>query len=246
MESFPLIGNNMNNRRTTTCEIIDKSEPCIVLAGICSTLGLIVAIVNNYDFLIIMFVILLAACLISEWRIRALGIAKHLMESVHTLQKENLQLKEEIEKFEGIVGILGDNVGSIHDAKNELFKMYNQYKIENNRYESNNLLTLFGLVDKDQNSRLDTDEIDRMKEYIKIVYKEEYDFSTLDRDGDGTVSIKEFFEKFRHDNDNNNNNNNKNREVIIDFNNSLETIDLEQSRFINNNNNNNNDNTNNI
>ena len=78
--------------------------------------------------------------------------------------------------------------------------MYEKYKDENDRQESNNLLTLFGLVDKNEDSKLSQDEIKRMKEYIRIVYKEEFDFDSLDSDDDGFVSLNEFFEKFRNRN----------------------------------------------
>ena len=36
-----------------------------------------------------------------------------------------------------------------------------------------------------------------MKDYIRIVYGKDFDFNVLDRDGDGNVTLKEFFNKFR-------------------------------------------------
>ena len=102
------------------------------------------------------------------------------------------------EKFEDIVGLLGDNVDGIEDAKNQLFELYKRYKDENDRQEANNLLTLFGLVDKNEDSRLSQEEILKMKEYIRIVYNEEFDFDTLDSDDDNFVSLSEIFKKFRN------------------------------------------------
>ena len=96
--------------------------------------------------------------------------------------------------------MLDDNIHDIDQVKTQLFDLYKKYKDENDRQESNNLLTLFGLVDKNEDSRLSSSEIKRMKEYIKIVYKEEFDFDILDTDDDGFVSLSEFFEKFRNRN----------------------------------------------
>ena len=56
---------------------------------------------------------------------------------------------------------------------------------------------MFGLIDKNQDSVLDKEEIKKMKKYVKIVYKQDYDFEKLDRDQDGSISLAEFFEKFR-------------------------------------------------
>ena len=203
-----------SNNKKTCCkfEVIDKSE-YIVIPGICVAIGgFIFAIIAGPTGMAVATGVVAVSGMIAEWRIRALGIAKKLMDSVRDLKEENERLKltnlefqsniekleTELLKFEDMVGLLGDNVGDLEVAKNQLFDLYKKYKEENERQESNNLLTLFGLVDKNEDSKLSQEEIKRMKEYIKIVYKEEFDFNILDSDDDGFVSLSEFFEKFRN------------------------------------------------
>jgi hypothetical protein len=209
-------------------EIIDKSE-WIIIPGICLAVGgFVFAVVSGPVGLAVVTGVVVVAGLVAEWRVRALGVAKKLMDSVNDLKDENDKLRlmneifetqietfgsendklklinikfgSEIEKFENVVGLLGDNVEDLESAKTQLFELYNKYKIENDKQESNNLLTLFGLVDKNQDSRLSKTELQRMREYIKIVYNEDFDFDILDSDDDGVVSLKEFFEKFRNRN----------------------------------------------
>jgi len=209
-------------------EIIDKAE-WIIIPGICLAVGgFVFAVVSGPVGLAVVTGVVVVAGLVAEWRVRALGVAKKLMDSVNDLKDENDKLKlmnevfetqlgifgdendklklinikfgSEIEKFENVVGLLGDNVEDLESAKTQLFDLYNKYKIENDKQESNNLLTLFGLVDKNQDSRLSKTELQRMREYIKIVYNEDFDFDILDSDDDGVVSLKEFFEKFRNRN----------------------------------------------
>lgn len=185
-------------------KIIDKSEPLIITGIIASASGLTIALVAGSTGLVVVSSILTLSSIVSEWRVRSLGVAKGLMDSVRDLEGENIQLKtnnkkleSEIEKFQNIVGLLDENVGDIEKAKEELFNLYEKYQEENKKQESNNLLTLFGLVDRNQDSRLSPDELSRLAEYIKIVYGQEIDFEVLDKDDNGYVSLEEFFEKFR-------------------------------------------------
>jgi hypothetical protein len=211
MERMTLLNNAKNNVSTErgwcNYEIIDKSE-LILIPGICASLGGFgYSLVSGTPGMSTITGVLMVSSLVAEWRVRALGIDKKLMDSVHVLEAENkkfanqvVDLENQITEFEGIVGLLDDNVHDITQVKTQLFDLYKKYKDENDRQESNNLLTLFGLVDKNEDSKLSSGEIKRMKEYIKIVYKEEFDFDILDTDDDGFVSLSEFFEKFRNRN----------------------------------------------
>ncbi len=211
--------NEVNEQKPRKCcywGIIDWwGEPVIIIGGIASSIALVYALTMGLQVVPWVSGISLAGAGVAEWRVRGLAVAKKLMDSVRDLRGENAKLKEtneeleaevdkfqkEVEKFEQMVGLLGDNVEDLEEAKNQLFKLYEQYRIENKRYESNNLLTLFGLVDKNEDSKLDPEEITRMKDYVKIVYGQDFDFDILDRDGDGSVTLKEFFNKFRKHSD---------------------------------------------
>lgn len=201
-------------------EIIDWwGEPVIIIGGIAAGVALVYAITMGLQVVPWVSGISLGGAAVAEWRVRGLAVAKKLMDSVRDLRGENEKLKEtneeleaevnkfkgEVEKFEQMVGLLGDNVEDLEEAKNQLFKLYEQYRLENKRFESNNLLTLFGLVDKNEDSILDEEEIKRMEDYVRIVYGTEFDFNKLDRNGDGSVTLKEFFNKFRKHSDSPNN-----------------------------------------
>ena len=197
----------LNNEKRSCCrfEIIDKSEYIVIPSIFIALGGFVFAIVAGPTGMAVATGVVAVSGMVAEWRIRALGVAKKLMDSVRDLKDENERLKltnlefeADLVKFEDMIGLLGDNVGDLEVAKNQLFELYQKYKDENDRQESNNLLTLFGLVDKNEDSKLSQQEIKRMKEYIRIVYKEEFDFDSLDSDDDGFVSLEEFFQKFRN------------------------------------------------
>ena len=199
-----ILGNCIGYLNCFNVKIIDMSEPLIMSGVMCGCVGIVYGIITGGVGITVIGGIVTVSGLVAEWRVRALGIAKKLMDSLDEMKKENEKLRgdiikfeEEIENFKGIVGLLGDNVDDIEGIKVELFDLYKKYKKENDKCMSNNLLTLFGLIDKDDDSILDLVEMGKMKEYIKIVYGEDIDFNKLDVDMDGGVSLKEFFEKFR-------------------------------------------------
>lgn len=183
--------------------MIDLSEPVVVCALVASVASGGVAAVGGHTFIMISSLVSAVGTAIAEWRIRMLGVAKALMESVDELNEEidglkmeNDKLADEVKKFENIVGLLDENVGDVEKVKDELFKLWKDYQRENRRAQANNLLSLYSLVDKDRNSVLSKSELDQMSVYIKEVYGETFDFDALDRDDDGGVSIGEFFRRF--------------------------------------------------
>lgn len=189
-----LARNTIKNR----CRIIDYSEILIISCIILSTLNLIYSIIINSIANIVFACILVVGTSVSECRVRRLGLSRKLMDSVDVLDVENKKLKEENEKLSGIVKLVGENVEDLEQAKKDLFVLYDKYKQENYKHQSNNLLTLFGLVDKNNDSKLSPEEMKRLSEYIKIVYKTEFDFTLLDKDSNGYVSLEEFFNKFKY------------------------------------------------
>ena len=202
-----------SNKMKNICNfrIIDKSEPILIFA----TFSCFGTSVYNYVIgesgLAIANMIFGFSCALGELRVRKLGIAKHLMDSVDDLKIENLKLKEnsdlilvenekfknENENFENLLNLLEGNVEDIEDTKQKLFELTNNLKKENFRFESNNLLNLFFLIDLDKSSTLEKQELEKLQGYINLVYKENYDFSALDSDKNGQISLAEFFEKFR-------------------------------------------------
>ena len=128
-------------------------------------------------------------------------MAKKLTESIEFLKTENLNLKyavsslkSENDKFSTAVGILGQNVGNIETAKDELFSLVDDYTKENNKHEANNLVQLFSLVDANSDFKLEREELLRMKEYTKKYYNKDLRLEILDSDENGCVSINEFID----------------------------------------------------
>lgn len=201
------------------CRVVDLSEPIIWTCTIFAVVALVYAILSAPAFWLVVSIVLLTLGCLSTWRIRKLGVAFALMESVETLKLENTRLSgevnrlgqvtdelgdqvglleegnnalaSEVSKFEEIVGLLGDNVGDINAAKTGLIMLYENYKRENARYQSNNIFSLFSIVDKDMSGTLSEAEVDRMKHYVRAVYGIE-----LAVPGDGHVTLADFVSLF--------------------------------------------------
>jgi len=174
-------------------------EPFIIIGGIAALTGLVYAAVTAVTIITVVSVISLVGTGIAHRRVRVLSTAKHLMDSVDDLKKENGKLKDSIvefksenKKFEGIVGLLDNDVKDISKVKEQLFNIYEGYEVENSRYEGNNLLSLFKLVDKNNDTNLSPDEMEKMARYTKIFYGHEFNFNEFDKNQDGTVSMEEF------------------------------------------------------
>lgn len=203
--------NNLEPRMNCCSRLGDWSEPLFLIGVVLSVGTIIYSFVAGATWESAVYIYFGVASVVAYWRVHILGAAKKIMETAEDLKRENRELKTSVEtskitesklrsdihKFQEITKLLDNNVTDIEEVQQKLFNLYERYKMENERQESNNLLTLFGLIDKNQDSVLDREEIKKMKEYIKIVYNKDYDFDKLDRNQDGSISLTEFFEKFR-------------------------------------------------
>ena len=202
----------------TRLGIIDKTEPILITGILTAVAGICYSFATDKTEYLIANSLMGVTSLVAEFRVRYLGTAKKLSDSVDELkleitdlQKENGKLsqqvdlmkgevkdfEEENDKFKRSLNLLGGEVDDIEDATEKLFALYEKVNAENKRAESNNLLSLFLLVDQNKDNSLDESEMHKLRKFIKIVYNKDYNFELLDRDHDGRVDIKEFFEKFR-------------------------------------------------
>lgn len=216
---------NERRKERTNCGIIDYSEPFLYILSILNAVSLVYIAIS--DFSVFMIVVMLYAIMITFlaiWRVRKLGIAKSLMDSVNAFKLENTELKnnvhslntevtqlknlssflqeqtteleDENKKLMKISGLLGDNVEDLEETKRVLINELRKIEQANSRYEANNLMNLFFLVDRDQGGTLSEEELIKMNTYVTAVYGVDIDVISMDKNSDGKVDIKEFVSRF--------------------------------------------------
>lgn len=192
--------------RSALCKsgIVDYSEPCLLLGVVVGVIFSLYAGIEQEAIFAFVALFLLFLSFLSCWRVRVLGVAYSLMDSVANLTQENKRLEGSVQTLETqmkqldlLKDALGDSVDDFEAAKNTLLGLYEKYRLENTKFEANNLLSLFNLVDKDADGSLAPTEIDRLKEYVRVVYKTELDLGKCDTDANGTISLAEFVRVFR-------------------------------------------------
>lgn len=223
-----MVGVPDDDAKSESCysnKIVDYSEPFLYLLSILTTAGLLyVGIADFSTFMLIVMCYTLMISFIAIWRVRKLGIAKSLMDSVRRLKAENERMSINLSSFEietqnlkeknnvlaeniesiqtenqkllRITGLLGENVGDLEETKEALLKELSRLEGANRRYEANNLMNLFFLVDRDQGGTLSRGELAKMNGYVKAVYGVNLDGVDMDRNVDGEVDIQEFVARF--------------------------------------------------
>lgn len=218
------VSSDDNTWRCFEYGIIDYSEPCFWVSLALGLAGVIYAIVVHYSFYIAVSSFLVIVGIIATWRVRRLGVAFSLMESVNDLQAENARLRatalelrltvsdlddqvniltfnnerlaDQIKTFAGVTEILQGTERDFEEVLSTLHTEWRKIHQENERYESNNMLSLFNIVDKDSNGQLSGAEVTRLKDYVRIVYNIDLDLNRFDKDNDGNISLEEFVKKF--------------------------------------------------
>lgn len=214
--------------------LVDNSEPCFWILCSLGIVGIIYAGIETWWFFVLLSGIAVVVSFVAGWRIRKLGVAKQVMESVSEFKHQNtvlthkvgelkttnrdltiqvirftrindanrIQIQElasENRKFLKLNGLLEGNVENIETAKNQLFALLDKYERENEKFKANNLMSLFFLVDRDNNSFLTTDECMEMNEYVRNVYNIDMSAHLLDTNNDTRITIKEFTDGLRNE-----------------------------------------------
>lgn len=221
--------------------LIDWSEPLYLICGLCGILILVYSFfLDSLKFLILSSgILVILTCLCAWWRVRTLGVAMALMDSINELREENDEYKrnnqelehrigvldnslwrmdklnddlqesndeiqslcssltEENIRFSELLGILGGATEDLEETKRKLFQELIRLKEENARYEANNLMNLFFLVDRDKGGTLGQKEIEEMNGFTMAVYGVSMDANAFDRNQDGEIDIGEFLERFK-------------------------------------------------
>ncbi len=130
---------------------------------------------------------------------------KLLQSNVEELHGLTEKQKENIEGYQVVLGLFGDKVGDIDETSKQLLELADKYKyqtdrqkFQTDRQESNNIIALFFLIDRNNDGSLSEDELWKMNNIIKTTYGESHDFSNLDRNQDGRISLQEFIEDFKN------------------------------------------------
>ncbi len=84
----PLVDTRVEEKRPC-CRVIDYSEPFFLLVAILSTIGAVEAAIERRIFSLVVLLVACLGFLVSLWRVRKLGVAASLAESVE-LMKEQL------------------------------------------------------------------------------------------------------------------------------------------------------------
>jgi hypothetical protein len=200
------------------CRLVDYSEPVIWVMGVFGAISIVIGAIPVHIFVVTLASSLALLGCLSGWRVRRLGIAATLMDSVDDLREENNRLVQELatlkettdalgetnrrfeknnlrlenanEGLKGIIGLAGDTLGDMDKMSDRLIALYNKYHEENLRQEKNNMLQLFDVIDRDNDGILDASEVEKLRHYVKTAYNRDID--SFDGDNDGAIRLDEF------------------------------------------------------
>lgn len=122
------------------------------------------------------------------------GLNDKLSQSITSLEGENNKFREQNKQFESSLGILGNNVEDIEKAKTELFALVSTYERENKRYTMNNLIHTFNELDRDNSMQLEKKELPSLKLQAKAIYDIDVDIDEMDSIDDDIVTFREFID----------------------------------------------------
>jgi len=209
-----------NEEKPKKCwRIIDYSEPFFGISAVSGIIGIVVNVISTENFDIYLGVVCSIMSFIGLWRVRVLGVAKKLMDSVdalklenmrlnrtqHSLEEENEKLKQTNESLKRIETKLNNDVNDLRSVMNiidtqnktadeiqkEMLTLVEKYYRENSRQERNNKIALFYTADMNRDGLLEGEELDVLKEALRG----EYDIDDLDFIFKGTMSRKSVLEK---------------------------------------------------
>lgn len=102
------------------CPIVDYSEPFLWLVLVFGVVGLIFALVKEHWISVALSASAIVMSVVSLWRIRKLGIAYFLMESVDRLTKENQRLGTSVSELQETNDSLSKRITELHDVERQL------------------------------------------------------------------------------------------------------------------------------
>ena len=183
-------------------QCVDYSEPFFYITFALGFVGIIYNVIQTENFDIVIACLMTFGSGIAIWRVKKLGLAKELNDSINQFDLENQELNQanneyrelnrklckENEVFDSLLKTMELRGRDINDVKNDLVVLVEKYRLENERQEKNNKLALFYTIDVNRDGKLEGDEINEMRQILKS----EYGIDDLyDLDGNGKISRKE-------------------------------------------------------
>lgn len=204
MSELPL--NNPVTKRKSWCNYADFSVPAFQLTSAFGGIGTITNLVEGETFDTTLSIAMTIASLLAWWRVQKLGEAQSIMESVtdleennRTLQEENDELKEsndqlnalekrlenDLKSLKGIMSIVDTRNKSAEEIKNEMIKIYENLKKENEKYTKLNKVNTFLTADTNNDGVISGYE----KEILQTI---DINGKNYDYNNDGSVSMSEY------------------------------------------------------
>lgn len=188
----------------------DWSQPCFWVSCIFGTVSTVYSVIVGTGYWIAASACLCFTGSLGAQRTHSLGLSKSIAESADAFKEENQKLletneriKEDVEALEGqvedlrgITGLLDGTEQDLRDVETKLRALHQGIRSENLKHQNNNLVSLFTLVDKDNDGELSSSEVARLQDFVLTVYDREIDFPSLDSDGDGRLTLPEFIQLF--------------------------------------------------
>lgn len=219
MSDLPMYNNEVNQREQKSnswCNYADYSQPVFTLTGAFGGVGAIINAVEGESFDIALSAVMALSSLLAWYRVRRLGEAKAVMDSVselkqqndeleqqtNTLQEENDELKEsndqlnaleqeltkDIESLRGVIGIVDTQNKTAKEIQDELVQAAKKLKDENDRYERLNKTNTFLTADRNNDGVIDESE--------KIILETiDIGSSEADKNNDGKITMNEYIGK---------------------------------------------------
>jgi len=133
------------------------------------------SIEGDYFVTVVVTGLCLVTFCVTIWRVRVLGVAMHVMKSMARLKLANAQLETEVDELKGsnitlsasveslrkenkefreLLGLLDGQVENLDEIEEKLKKYLQEIRLKNDRYEANNLMNLYFLLDLNRDSTL--------------------------------------------------------------------------------------------
>ena len=199
MSSLPL---NNPERKKSWCNYADFSQPIFQLTSAVGGIGTVTNIIEGESFDTTLNVIMTISSLLALWRVKKLGEAQSIMDSVNdledqnkTLQEENDELKEsndqlnalevklqnDLDVLKDIMGIVDTQNKSSEQIKEEMVKIYKNLKTENEKYTKLNKVNTFltadtnndGVISEQEKQILDTIDLSGKNYDTNIIFHQQ-------------------------------------------------------------------------